>query len=549
MQRIFFLLGLSLLAQSALAFQFADGTSTVATASSKYIFYWGQHQCDLTDANAYKGNLSVSRGAFRQLLLHPPSIWDGTNLQRNFAFSLENKKVNTENYAAQVGDLDAALSPKAEPGKVLHLTGLPLDGSRTGSIDIRIIDPEEKGKTTPARGFWASNQPYIHENYLEQVVWGREDILRNSDRDFFTEAEFWQTIRQQPYAEWKFGVEPQALRAGVQLQGPEQGTISLNTNLDNGDEYRQMLDVLSNYKHLAHAGSSVTLTLQTAERYEDLYRKRMVLVPDNDPRLRLRRSRDMHTLTIQWGGFINKMEGLYLGAYTNAEGISVPIDEPVSRIVGVTQTDSAMIDLFAARLVCLIDGMEVPGLTFNLHISDSIHLRTDANGIPVTSPGASPQAGKHIYRWTDEGSMTPPIPPLLSPNDKVELELDSFSLEGYTLPPMFFTVHFIALTNELLVRNDFETLLKAASEPARAMMAQTVITPDSIEIAFKLPKEAFVKISLFEDNGRLTRIRMSRFGKGANKMTLPRDKSDSRGKHYLFLNTPFGVLKQEIELE
>ncbi|HRI58676.1 MAG TPA: hypothetical protein PK228_03105, partial [Saprospiraceae bacterium] len=89
MHRKILLFSLLLTANAACAFQFADGATTVTFSNTKYILYWGQHQCDFTEANGYKGNLSLSPAGFRQMLLHAPSIWDGVRLIRDFTFTLE----------------------------------------------------------------------------------------------------------------------------------------------------------------------------------------------------------------------------------------------------------------------------------------------------------------------------------------------------------------------------------------------------------------------------------------------------------------------------
>jgi hypothetical protein len=524
MMRSLFISFLLFTVYSVSGFQFADGTTTVSLSNPKYILYWGHHQCDLSEANGYQGSLSLSPGGFRQMLLHPPSIWDGKDLQRDFTFKIEDQRVAAANYASQLSGLDAALSPKAKFGTTLHLSNLPLGNGITGAVAIQIVNPDDKETIKPARGFWTSNAPFLNNNFLEQVVWGREDITKNADRDFFTVAEFWQTVRQQPYAEWKFSVTPQPLRAGILLQGPEQGTFGLNANLDNDDEYRQMLDKLSNYKHLARAGTTVLLTLQTAERYEELYKKQMILVQDNDPRLLLRRSRDTHSLTIEWRNFNTTLEGLYLATYKNSEEDMVPIDEPISRINAITYTDSTAAMMFGTRPRCLMDGEEMSGLSFRLTVADS------------------------TYEWSEDKPF-PPAASAIPLSDNVEFELDSFALSGYALPKMNFILHLFPFTADLLVRNDFETLKKAATDRSVALLSLPVVTKDSIDITFNLPKEALVKISLFGPEGLLDHLISKKFTAGQNNVSIGRSQLRFEGKYYVFLNTPFGVLKQEIELK
>ena len=527
MHRIFFLLALSLLAQSALAFQFADGTPTIAPAGSKYIFYWGQHQCDFTEASGYKGNLSLSPVGFRQMLLHTPTIWDGARLIRDFTFTLEGQRISTENYTSRLGDWDVLFGAKATFGNTFHATNLPLGNGIAASVDILIINPDEKEDFKPARGNWASNAPFLNSNLLEQVVWGREDITKISDRDFFTVSEFWQTVRQQPFVDWKISVPPQTLRAGINFQSPEQGSFGVFAVLPEYDEYRQMLDNLYNYKHLARPGATVSFILQTAERYEELYKKQMTLVADNDPRLLLRRSRDTHILTIEWGHFKTALEGLYLTTFTDSTGKVAPIDEPIARIISISNIDTIITETLAARPRCLVDGEPVPGLSFSL------------------------SASKYSYKLSDDMPLSKEMAAEIVDREKgrIEFQLDSFALSGYVLPQMSLYIQFLSFTNELLVRNDFETLMKTATDQSVVLLPPPIVTKDSIEITFNLPKEAIAKISLFGPEGLLDHLISDKFSAGQSKVSIARSKTRFEGKHYVFLNTPFGVLKQEIELK
>lgn len=527
MHRYFLFFALVFAARTVSAFQFADGAKGSMPTAARYIFYWGTQQCDLTQANDYKGQLNLTPPGFRQILLSPPKVWNGSALLRDFSFKLEGITVSTSDYTARLGELDAALGPKASIGAVLRLTDLPLAEGVSGAVDIRITDPENEKEFAPFRGNWTSNAPYLNEYLLERAVWGREDITRMSDRDFFTVSEFWQTVRQQPYAEWRPSAEPQTIRATVSFQGPDQGSFGLSTLLSDDMEYRQMLNNLNNYKHLARPGNIISLELQTARNYERLYKKQLTLVADNDARLLLRRSRDTHTLQIEWGNYRETLDGLYLSKFTQADGKTAAVDGPVARIAMLSSDPASKTALFGEPLVCRIDGEPLSGVSFRLSIAGETYDMV--SGEPFGDSIAAKIAAKC--------------------DEKTGLQLDSFHLAGIDLPPLYFDIRFTAFRNSALVRNDLDILLKTASDSTPAELFPPLVTSQDIQISFSLPTDAFVMISIFEPNGRLAHLTEERYAAGQHRISVPRGVINSTGKHFVFLNTPFGVVKKEMELK
>ena len=67
--RLLFVVLLFLSTIPAQAFQVADGTPPAPSTAGKYIFYWGKHQCNLSEAEGYRSTLSLSTAEFRQMLL------------------------------------------------------------------------------------------------------------------------------------------------------------------------------------------------------------------------------------------------------------------------------------------------------------------------------------------------------------------------------------------------------------------------------------------------------------------------------------------------
>lgn len=522
MRSLIFLFLIGIAASSSA--QFADGNAKTPARSTKYIVYWDKHQCDLTESNAYQGELSMSAGAFRQMLLHAPKFWDGTKLVRDFSFKLEGRRISTADYASLIARLDADFGEKAVPEKIFKVSDLPLASGLKGGIAIRIIDPEQKKDVAPARGNWSSNAPYLNTSLLETVVWGRDNLTRISDRDFITVAEFWQMIQLQPYVGWHAWAEPLNLRVGVQFQSPEQGNFGVFGQLDeNPDGYQQFLDQLQPYQHLARTGTSVSLSLQTAGQYEDLYRKRLVLVPDGDQRLLLRRSRDTHSLSFYWEHIFTKIDDLYMSTYQTESGATMPVDEPMARVASLSYIDSMAPDMFTEAPYCLVDGQKVEGLSFRIRIGD------------------------RSFSVRDTGTLHPDIAGLLV-QEGLDAELDSFRLEGYLLPELSMSIFSVLMNTSLLVRNDLETLSKAAGNPARAVLSTPEITDTFIEASFSIPEKASLRITLFNlENGLAATIISEKYEAGQNKIQIPH-RALNPGKYALFLNSPFGVLRQDVEI-
>lgn len=514
-----------LLATGTASAQFADGNAKTPVRATKFIVYWDKHQCDLTEGNAFRAELSMSSGAFRQMLLHAPKFWDGTKLVREFSFKLEDRRIATTDYASLIARLDADFGEKATPGKVFIVSDLPLANGLKGSIDIRIIDPEQKKDVAPVRGSWASNAPYLNKTLLETVVWGRDDLSRISDRDFITVSEFWQMIQLQPYVGWQAWAEPLNLRVGVQFQSAEQGNFGVFGQLDeNPDGYQQVLDQLQPYKHLARPGTAVSLSLQTAAQYEDLYKKRLMLVPDSDQRLLLRRSRNTHTLKFYWEHIFMQLEDLYMTTYETTSGEFRPVDEPVARVASLSFIDSMAPDMFTEAPYILVDGREVEGLSFRARI------------------------GEHVFAVHDTGALHPDISRLLV-QEGLETELDSFRLEGHLLPEISVSIFPVLMNSRLLVRNDLETLSKAATNPARALLSTPVITDAYIEATFTLPEKSGAWVSLFNlENGLAATVITDKYLAGQNKVQIPHGALNP-GKYALFLNSPYGVLRQDVEIK
>lgn len=502
-------------------FQLADGARPASNTSDKYIFYWGSLQADLTRPNNFHATAEVGVRAFRQMLLHAPNLWNGTALASQVSFRLDGHPITAtrgeQDYVTRLGWLDETFSPSAIEGKVIHLTDLRLDDATTGSIDIHLKEPDTKPSSDVV--VWQTNTTsMINSQLLEQVAWGREDILDISNRDFFTENEFWQIIRLEPFVVWNQYVPQREIRAGIRIASrtlTEQGfTTVLESN-----PYRSMVANVANYKHLVRPGSSATLTLLT-DQHDRLYEKALNIVSDNDPRLTLRRNRDTHTLKIKWGALEQSLRNLYLlDDLRDPEGQLVSVD--VLRDLRYTINRGELESMLAHRPELWIDDQNVPDLSFRLSAGDwSAH-------IPA-------------------GEQMPDSLAATSIPANATLRLHGLQAVGYDLGAVAFSLNFIQANEAILWRNRLSSLLMAPGS-ARIVLHPPVLQPKAYSVAFELKEPAFVVLSVFEPDGWAVHTLEEKFTAGTHRVEIPLSAFRNSGKHYLFLNTPFGVAKEEFE--
>lgn len=514
----------------AFAFQLADGAAPVPVTTSKYIFYWEKHQCTLSESNDYQGHIEISPTGFRQMLLSAPKLWNGRELLKDLQFKLEGEDVFTSNYTSQLAELDARLGPLAVAGSTLNLTDLLLGDGKKATIRIQIKEDTEK--PLPVYGFSpAQEQNQLNTQWLDRVVWGREDIYETSDRDFFTVQEFWQTIRQEPLVEWNPYVEPQTIRIDVRLTSAGKTSMGVVSNLAEMT-YADFLNQLETYRYMVHPGAMVSLNLQTAGQYDQLFKKTMLIVGDQDPRLRLRRKRDQHTLSLRWGEWYEKINGLYLQRLMTPEGDALSADMPITRNSSMTFSERKSLVEDKAWLsqkpVYTIDGEPVSGeLTMRVTVSDTISFWVNTRTLESDS----------LEQYFKDGLF------------HYKMAIDSVQIEGFDLPPMTFNLYLLMLKKPNLVGNTLEDLEKETSKFARIRLESPVRTEKGYRFGFQIPDRSYVSFSVFEPDGWNTYVEDDMVPSGSHHFEVPFSAFRNKGKHLAFLNTPFGVVKVAFEVE
>ncbi|MBK9337993.1 MAG: hypothetical protein IPM98_16185 [Lewinellaceae bacterium] len=505
-------------------FQFADGTPPAPPTSPKYIFYWGNLQADLTAENRFHTRAQMTPQAFRQMLLRAPYLWNGAAMAQQVSFRLDGHPITAtrgeQDYLSRLGWIDETFGARATTGQVLRLTDLYLDGQATGSIDLMLEMQEDSSSNDVVR--WQNTVvSMLNTTLLEQVVWGREDIHEVSNRDFFTENEFWQTVQQIPFAVWNPYVTPTEIRAGIQIKSRTLTTQGFSCVLT-PDTYTGMVANMANYKHLLEPGSVISLTLHT-DQHERLFEKSLNIVANNDPRLALRRNRDTHTLKIKWGALEQSISNLYLLELRDTQGQLTSVDAPNN--MRFTIQAGELEYMLTLHPQFWIDGEPLPDVTF--------HLSTP-NRTTLVSPGQ-------------------PMPDSLSADlaqtsgDLGMLRLHQMQTPGYDLSSLEFSVSFFTGNNALLVRNTLSALLFAPGS-ARIKLHPPAAQEKVFEVSFDLPEPANGRLSVFEPDGWVTYTSGDKFAAGRNSIQIPRSVFRRSGKHYLFLNTPFGVAKQEFDV-
>ncbi|MCC6463480.1 MAG: hypothetical protein IT260_23620 [Saprospiraceae bacterium] len=510
---------------AAYSFQLADGSPAAPKAPARYIFYWDRLQCVLEEANGFKGSLKTTPQGFRSLLLSAPSIWNGSALNKAFVFKINDMPVNTAEYSAAISTLHTAFGKDAAEGQVYHLSDLPLDGQQKGAIDLYLETPSTDSKK-PANGprpMAAAN--YLNHDMLVRAEWGREDIYETSNRDFFTETEFWQTIRQRPVLEWQPYTTPKEVNASVVFLNQGEHTFIINQPL-NDDQYRQLLNQLEPYRHLVYPGAELELSLQTAS-YDKLYQKKMLIVAPNDPRLSLRRQRDQHVLQFQWGPWTERIPDLYLSRFPDAAGKMVLVDQAITQNSMIRTSSGDVAEILRALPDCRIDEQPAPGLVFRLSIADSSWTINPANG-PLTDTVVAQMV--ELYQQVED------------------MRLDSFQLPDYELPPIHLRLSYFNVSGALSVKNELPALQAAPLSKRVKLSAPTRSDTDYV-LEFEVPEPALVYLTVFEPGGWNTFFLKDLYLPGRHTARIPRSSFRQAGKHLVFLNTPYGVARQEMTVE
>jgi hypothetical protein len=131
--------------------------------------------------------------------------------------------------------------------------------------------------------------------------------------------------------------------------------------------------------------------------------------------------------------------------------------------------------------------------------------------------------------------------------DLATLRLHQMQTPGYDLSSLEFSLSFFTGNNALFMRNTLSALMTAPGS-ARIKLLPPEEKTKNFEVAFELLEPAAVRLSIFEPDGWNTYTIGDKFPAGRSSVQIPHSVFRRSGKHYLFMNTPFGVAKQEFEV-
>lgn len=506
------------------AFQFADATAPKPAPLPKYIFYWGQQQCDLTAEQQYKGRFTMRPPEFRQMLLSTPKLWNGTGLVTEFSFHLQEFPIHTKTYLTQIASLDQQFGQSVTAGQVLAIRQLDLGNGVTASIEIEITAPgNEKKLVFGAQGY----APFLNAQWMETITWGQEDKLEINQRDFFTVAEFWEIFGQEPYLEWRSWQAATPVTAELQILDAEEVTLSLRFRLEE-QRYAEFIRQAQVYRHLFKPGVRATLLLQTSDQYERLYQKSLQLVDEGDERLLFRRNQDFHTLQIGWGEWKETIEHLYLKEVSDRDGKRRTADQPVNRWSMLSNWVDHLNDWARLGPQFRVDNELVEGASYTIQSNDSTFYRVE-NG------QFDPAELKRIFSQNEI--------------NRNGWKINNIELPGFSLPFMQFSFRNNLFTREqILLRNNIQTL----SLIADSIRGYSIKAPvkDGKEWKFELesPQRSDLIITVFNSENLNVFWEDIIIGAGKSAHSIPANVLTEKGKYKAFLISYLGVTKVEFEV-
>ena len=508
----------------AYAFQFADATAPKPAQSGKFIFYWGQQQCDLTAEQQYSGHIRLTPTEFRQMLLSTPKLWNGAGLVPDFTFRLQEFPVRVKDYLGQIAALDQQFGQAAAAGQMLVISQLNLGDGTAAHIDLEFTAPEkDKRGMFGLQGY----APFLNSQLLETASWGLDEKFNIAERDFFTVSEFWQIFGQEPYLEWRGWQEPKPVLAELQIIDAEEVTLSVRFELEKS-AYSDFIKQARIYQHLIKPGVRTTLLLQTADEYERLFQKSLQLVADNDERLRLRRTRDFHTVQFRWGDWMENIEFLYLRKTLDAEGKTTAVDQPIVRRSFLATKMDSIQEWAAITPVFMIDQDPVNTASFTIHVGDSLEYRVQDGRFDA----------EDFRRTFSSDSLK-----------KYGLRITDIELPGYDLPSIqLLTQQNLFTRLSLLYANKFESLRQNVVTFPGYTLQTPVLENGDWKFGAEVPSRGDLLFSIFNSTGTDIYLEDRTVKPGQNSFTVPAATLPVKGKYYAFLNSVFGVVQVEFEV-
>ncbi len=352
----------------------------------KFIFYWGDMQGVLLAANQYHCSIEVPTTAFRKSIFSHPFLWNGNAMSDSLVFKLEGQMVSSSKNEKQIyldhqTQLDKQFGQNARAGETIQISDLLLGNGIYGSILITLKEPVPQ--KTPQRRFPAADRPVtVTKEWIDFFQWG-PFIDEWSQRDYFTVQEVLTTIATDPVFVWN----PNKVQEGMEVQiSPLVPNVDIPQQVAdlNGMTYQQFSgQFLKSYGHLIQPGMAIELGLRTSQQRHQEIRATMNVVAPDDPRLQLKRSKDGHAFSFQWGSWQSSWDHLYLKTFQLADGTTIHADPETwlytsnfflslydDGISEATKIQQNFDRFLSSRPSFTVDELEMSDLTFDIEMDN-----------------------------------------------------------------------------------------------------------------------------------------------------------------------------------
>ncbi|MEY3239562.1 MAG: hypothetical protein RIR11_1000 [Bacteroidota bacterium] len=509
-----------------------------AATPEKCIFYWGDMQSVLLQKNNYEAEISVSPHNFRKSMFSQPSLWNGKSLIRDFQFKFEQMDIsvatNKEFFNQLIPILDINYAQTAKAGDQFIIENLPITDGYMGCIKITIN--KDTLEVTKQRYDFVDAGINANFKALDRVDWGQfihsESVA--DDRDFFTVQEFWQTLNSAPSLKWKDDKAKEKMLILINFHDISTKLNSLVIEFDSINYSQNIENLMKPYAHLIIPGLAVRLELKTANQYHTELQSLLQIVADDDPRLALKRPKNTHQFSVEWGELRWK-SNQYLQSFPTTDGDQRYADRSsflmlqdwtnpeLYEIGDAFNRTKKLKEMLATRPIIRVDGKEVWPYSFDIQFNKTSYSIAENELLPY-------DLQDKVY-----GVLTNPNEP-----SSVFFTLKNIkSKSGYVFDPLELNCFLGGYVEQNYASFDY---LKRQPQSAKFTLnppSPNPISDGNLRVEVVVPHGANVVLTVFDEKGK-SRYRDSKdFPVGLAYFTVPAGMLE-KGINYIFVSTPWG---------
>ena len=522
-----------------ICFFIAIALDVIAATPEKCIFYWGDMQSVLLQKNNYEAEISVSPHNFRKSMFSQPSLWNGKSLVRDFQFKFEQMDIsvaaNKEFFNQLIPVLDTKYAQNAKAGDLFIVENIPIADGYTGCIKITIN--KDTLETTKQRYDFVDAGTISNFKALAQANWGAFIHSENDaeDRDFFSVQEFWQTINTPPSLEWGVDKPKEKIMILISFHDLSTKLNSLALEFDTTNYTQNIENLMKPYAHLITPGLSVRLELKTANQYHTELQSLLQIVADDDPRLTLKRQKNTHKFSVEWGD-LKWNSNQYLLSFPTTDGHQRYADRSSFMMLRQEWTNPEMYqiddafnrtkklkEMLAARPTIRVDGKEVWPYSFDIQYDKTNYSIAENELLP--------------YELQDKLYST-----LTNPNEpsSVFFTLKNIkSKSGYIFDPLELNCFMGGYVEQNYASFEYLKRQPQSTKFTLNPPSPNPISDSNLRVEVIIPHGANVVITVFDESGK-SRYRDSKdFPIGLAYFTVPAGRLE-KGLNHIFVSTPWG---------